>query len=98
MHDTAMGRMNYIGNLQTKLQQENAELDSSEVAGAYSELQVAREAMMNWMREFEVPAESTEEEQRAYLKAENDRIKQVDQTMLKAIDKAEKLLEAKALD
>ncbi len=96
VHDTAMARMNHIGKLQKKLQQEITQADSVETVNAYEELQAAREAMMTWMREFDVPSEASEAEKMEYLKGEYVKINSVDEAMLKAINKAEKLLEHKA--
>lgn len=97
MHDTAMARMNHIGQLQKKLQQGISSEDSVVTMATYASLQAARDDMMNWMREFEVPVTS-EEVQMDYLKTEYDRIRKVDENMVNAIAKAEQFLEDKALD
>lgn len=95
-HDTAMAKMNHIARLQKKLQQEMSPEDSMVFMNTYVELQAARDAMMNWMREFDVPRDSSEASQIRYLKGEYDRIAEVDESMRTAIAKAEKLLEEKA--
>ena len=97
-HDTAMARMNEIAALQKKLKQEISPEDSLEFMDVYGQLQNAREGMMTWMREFDVPSDSSEAGQLRYLKGEYDRISEVDENMLTAIAKAEILLEEKALN
>lgn len=97
-HDTAMAKMNHIARLQKKLQQEISPEDSLVFMESYVELQAARDAMMNWMREFDVPEDSSDAGQIRYLKGEYDRISEVDESMRTAIARAEKLLEEKALN
>ena len=97
-HDTAMAKMNHMAKLQKKLQQEMSPEDSILFMNTYVELQAARDAMMNWMREFNVPQDSSEAVQIRYLKGEYDRISEVDESMRTAIAKAEKLLTEKALN
>ena len=95
-HDTSMARMNHIAKLQKKLMQEMTAEDSITFMEAYDELQSARDGMMDWMREFDVPSDSSEVAQSKYLNSEMDKIKAVDKAMLGSISKAEKLLEEKA--
>lgn len=94
-HDTAMARMNEIARLQRELREFESSADSAAVMETYGQLQSARDAMMDWMRQFGISVDSSEEAQLRYLKGEYDRIKEVDENMLTAIARAEELLTAR---
>lgn len=95
IHDTAMMQMNVLGKLGTQLQERaKGSADSVIYAAAYVETADARQAMMNWMHEFDIPkrSETSEDSVRAYLLKEENKIRKVKNGMFKAREDAEKLL------
>jgi hypothetical protein len=97
--DEAMPKMSEISSLRRMIKAElsdNAELDSARIEEFQQTmvlLEEANEAMMVWMREFDVEMEELNpEEKEAYLTNELASIKSVRDRMLSAIEIAEKQL------
>lgn len=103
-HDTIMDEMQTIVNLKSELEDRLDSLEvedeeelaalKNEIELAISELNLANESMMNWMRNFNRDFKGTEELTREqYLESENEKIKSVGDQFNEAIRRAEDLLE-----
>ena len=95
VHDTAMIEMNVLGKLASKLKERAKNSNDSIIyMEAYENTAEARQAMMDWMHKFDIPQreEASEEEVRAYLLEQEEKIKQVKAKMEEARIGAEKLL------
>lgn len=103
IHDEVMPKMSTLLSLENQLKEKIQELDASEINNAeeikklhdqISELQVADEAMMHWMRNFQVDQEGWSHDSIiSYMEYEKKQISQVKDQMLRVIDSSEKLLE-----
>lgn len=95
IHDDVMPRMGEIARLKRELQEQlNSPALPSEsrrviLIATIQKLDSANQAMMNWMHRYSPLPDSTDEEQaRAYLLSEKERIILVKNTMLEAIERA----------
>ncbi len=95
VHDRTMEKRGKL--IQTKSELDSymtvAEDSASNLYSAINGLQMADEAMMNWMRNFESPDEKggTDAEKIEYLKEEKKKIKEIEEQTQKALEKAEKV-------
>ena len=102
IHDEVMPKMSTLLSLENQLKERIQELDTSEMNSAeeikklneqISELQVADEAMMQWMRNFQVDQEGWSHDSiMSYMENEKRSISMVRDQMLAIIDSSEKLL------
>lgn len=97
IHDEVMPKMNDIHRKKTELKEKlanNPDLpqDEKDKANAtIAALDSAGESMMAWMREFRpLPDSLGEDKAREYLEKELERVKQVRENMLKALEEAGK--------
>ena len=95
LHDEAMPKMEDIYKIKSQLQEKIA--NSPDLVKERKEalehiilvLDSANNAMMGWMHQFNPLPDSTDEEQaRAYLESEIEKIKEVNQTMINALEQA----------
>jgi hypothetical protein len=98
VHDEVMPKMNDIYKLKEQLKKEIAdapdivEQKRREIESTIVELDAASEGMMVWMRNFNpLPDSLGEEQARKYLVEQKERVTDVREDMLQAIDKAERL-------
>lgn len=98
VHDEVMPKMDDIYKLKQELKKQMA--DSANLAdekrktieATMLRLDSASESMMVWMRNFNpIPDSLGEEKARAYLKEQQEKIKEVKEKMLEAIDEAKEL-------
>lgn len=94
IHDEVMPKMEDIYKLKSQLQEKIA--NSPELVKEKKEsiermilqLDSANNAMMIWMRQFNPPDSVDEEQARAYLEEQMEKVKKVKEDMLTAIDRA----------
>lgn len=98
VHDEVMPKMDDIYKLKRNLQEQIAnapemvEAQRLKLEARIAALDSASKAMMDWMHDFNpLPDSADREEAREYLEEEMERIKQVRQTMLEAIDSARQM-------
>lgn len=61
---------------------------------AYDQLQVADDAMMDWMRQFKNPPENTAtKEAIEYLKDQNTKVQKMKEVMVENLDKAKQVID-----
>ncbi len=97
VHDEVMPRMSDIMSLSKRLKAVAATegTDAEKASELRTNLEVAGESMMNWMRNFNPDFENqTSEEAMDYLKIEKERISAVKEGMETAIDQAESFLQS----
>ena len=99
-HDEVMPRMGEIERLKRELRQQLANTPDivvekkQKIEQVISNLDSASRAMMNWMHKFNpLPDSANQNDAKAYLLEEMERIEKVKQTMLLAIDEAKKIQE-----
>lgn len=94
VHDRVMPEMGTLGKKAAQLR-EIADRDSV-APGAYLEgsleLTRAKDAMMEWMRQFDVPADSADYIQINYLKQELKKMEDIEKQTEQALQKADSLL------
>ena len=98
VHDEVMPRMSDIMSLSKRLKAVAATegTDAEKASELRTNLEVAGESMMNWMRNFNPDFENqTSEEAMDYLKIEKERISAVKEGMETAINQAESFLQSK---
>lgn len=91
IHDEVMPRMEDLYNMKKDLQ---SQLDAAPSADAKQKLQQqiasvdsASKMMMDWMHEFNPPADTADQEQkRAYLETEMEKVKRVREAILTTLD------------
>lgn len=96
IHDEVMPRMDDIYRIQTRLKKELEDAENlpeekrKELEEKILRLEEASRSMMVWMREFNPAIDSLDEDGiRAYYKQQKDKIEQVKEDMLSAIQAAE---------
>ncbi len=94
VHDSAMAKMGTMARVQRQLKEhwENSQ-DSLRYKEAYNNLADASEGMMDWMRNFELPEEATDEEMRNFLLEEQKAIEEVHAAINEALSEGRQLLE-----
>ena len=101
IHDEVMPRMQDIMNLKKQARQQIDSLSSDtlsqdarieELEQLIQELEEADEAMMGWMRAYKRNFEGSDEEYMEYLMGEKQKIQQVRDEMMEAINEAEATL------
>ncbi len=96
IHDEVMPKMNDIHRIKTSLKEElanNPDMPESEKQAKQTmiaRLDSAGEGMMDWMRKFNPPTDSSEAVMKAYLENEMTRVKKVRKEILSVIEDAEK--------
>lgn len=92
-HDSAMAKMQTMSSLQSKLKQEwKTSVDSLKYIRVYRQLQEAKDDMMDWMHNFEIPEGVPAEAKEEYLNKEMRAIRAIDESMDKNIAEARFLL------
>lgn len=95
IHDEMM-MMGKIRGAQSKLKK-MMESDSTNVEKyqtAYDQLQVADDAMMDWMRQFKNPAQNTDaKEAIEYLKDQKVKVQKMKEVMVENMDKARQVID-----
>lgn len=102
IHDEVMPKMSTLLSLEKQLKEKIQKVDTSETNSAEEikklndqilELQVADEAMMQWMRNFQVDQEGwSHDSVMSYMEQEKKNISLVRNQMLKIIENSEELL------
>lgn len=95
IHDEVMPRMSEIHKLKKSIKQQwqdTSKQSYDEAMQLKKELQEADDAMMDWMAEFKMPKEASEEEIRVFLEKEKEKITAVSRSMTKSIENAELFL------
>lgn len=88
VHDEVMPKMSDIYKARKKLKKIDIPDLESRKNELIQELEMADEAMMEWMRQFDKPTSENIDENMAYLQDEKIKIEQVSVQMLKAIEQA----------
>ncbi len=95
IHDEMM-MMGKIRGAQSKLKK-MMESDSTNVEKyqtAYDQLQIADDAMMDWMRQFKNPAQNTDaKEAIEYLKDQKVKVQKMKEVMVENMDKARQVID-----
>ena len=95
IHDEMM-MMGKIRGAQSKLKK-MMESDSTNVEKyqtAYDQLQIADDAMMDWMRQFKNPAQNTDaKEAIEYLKDQKVKVQKMKEVMVEYMDKARQVID-----
>lgn len=96
VHDEVMPKMNDIHRIKTSLKEELAnnpglpESVRKEKESLIVQLDSAGEGMMDWMRKFDPPSDSSEAVMKAYLEEEMVRVQKVRDDILNALAEADK--------
>lgn len=90
IHDEVMPKMNDIYKLKTakktRLEMPGLpEQERQQIQNDIARLDSANEGMMVWMRQFDPPDSVSEEQARTYLQAELEKVKQVREDILEAL-------------
>ncbi len=101
IHDEAMAKMDLIYKTKKQIKAvlknvdttENPEQTKDRIKEHLDGLDMADEAMMDWMRKYRQPKGQTDEEMMDYLQSEKVKIEKVGKTMDEEIEKGEKFLE-----
>ncbi len=94
IHDEVMPKMEDIYKLKSQLQEQIANSPDLVIEKKESmetmilQLDSANKAMMIWMRQFNPPDSVDEEQGRAYLEEQMEKVKKVKEDMLTAIERA----------
>lgn len=95
IHDEMM-MMGKIRGAQSKLKKmmESDSINIEKYQIAYDQLQVADDAMMDWMRQFKNPAQNTDaKEAIEYLKDQKVKVQKMKEVMVENMDKAKQVVE-----
>jgi len=92
IHDEVMPEMGTIHSLKKKLKkalkQSDGNVDVKMINDQIQALDIADDAMMDWMHQFKVPKEASSEEQLAYLKDQKQKMTKVNVDMKSIIKNA----------
>jgi len=95
IHDEMM-MMGKIRGAQGKLKKmmESDSMNIAKYQTAYDQLQVADDAMMNWMKQFKNPPQDADtKEAIEYLKVQKIKVQQMKDVMIENMDKARKVVD-----
>ena len=95
VHDEMM-MMGKIRGAQRKLKKmiESDSTNMEKYQVAYDQLQAADDAMMNWMKQFKNPPESTDiKEAIDYLKNQKDRVQKMKDIMIENLNNAKQVID-----
>ncbi len=95
IHDEMM-IMTKIRGAQSKLKKmmESDSLNVEKYQTAYDQLQVADDAMMDWMRQFKNPPQNTDaKEAIEYLKDQKVKVEKMKEVMIENLDKAREVID-----
>jgi len=97
IHDEVMPKMGALMKAQKTLNQLSGSLGESDslsivMKNAATDLDVANESMMVWMRNYEPNFEGTEEEQRAYFEEQKKGIQKVKEDMEQSLATGEEII------
>jgi len=92
IHDEVMPEMGTIHNLKKKLKKvlkdPEAEFDAKMINEQITALDYADDSMMDWMHQFKVPKDASEEEQLVYLEDQKQKMTKVNLEMKSIIKNA----------
>jgi len=92
IHDAVMPETNTIHKIRKALKETTTEGDRSPILDQIKYLDEAEDAMMDWMAEFTVPEDKTQ--QNDYLQSEKAKIQNVSDLMYDAIKKGQTMLDS----
>ncbi len=95
IHDEMM-MMGKIRGAQSKLKKmmESDSINMEKYQTAFDQLQVADDAMMDWMRQFKNPAQNTDaKEAIEYLKDQKVKVQKMKEVMVENMDKAKEVID-----
>lgn len=93
IHDSAMAKMNVMAQLQAGLKKKwPSSADSVLYRKAYQDLQKSHEDMMDWMHDFNLDENASEEANHSYLRQEKKKIGAINSAMDRNITESESLL------
>jgi hypothetical protein len=92
IHDNVMPEMTTIHQLKKELKLRNTELTSPVLSNHINKLELADEAMMEWMAQFKLPEDKTKETE--YLVDQKEKIRTVSQQLYTVIHEAQVLIDS----
>lgn len=93
IHDEVMPKMRDINQMKKKVRKLSSTVDETVIMGHINLLDEADEKMMSWMAQYRKPSTKDVEEAKNYLSEQMILIKDVKETMLKAIADAQNLVD-----
>lgn len=92
VHDEVMPKMRDVRQLSKKLKKIEESQSEKEIQDVLSNMELADEAMMDWMAQFKMPKNKSREAELEYLNGQIVSVNDMKDKMLSAISQAEKLL------
>ena len=94
IHDEVMPKMRDINQMKKKVRKLSSTLDEAIIQQHLNHLDEADEKMMSWMAQYKKPGAQDVAAAKAYLSEQMILVKDVKDSMLKAISDAQKLVDA----
>ncbi len=90
IHDEVMPKMGNIRKLSKQLKKIEDYQSKDSLVASLNDLDNAHESMMDWMAQFKMPKEISNEEEIEFLNSQMKSVTVMKNTMLSALDRAEK--------
>lgn len=93
VHDEVMPKMRDIRVLTKQLKKIDNYADNPQIMGAITQLSKADDAMMDWMAQFKIPKEGTQQDEKAYLTGQMKSVNNMRDQMMAALDNAQMIVD-----